>query len=563
MKIFKNNIVKLVLIAVFVFGLIFGIVSITSNWGKTQATISTEQALKRLNSLYSRLNVYELTPKMDPEFIADEKTASVLPDISEYPFVVNPTTDNFITIYSSPEKAGADYESWLVDVANKFNQSGVQVNGMPVSVGVRSISSGLAADFISTGKYTPDVLAPSSELWADILADKGIIVNLIEKRIAGNVAGVVLSKEKNEELIKKYGAVNGKTIVDGVINNEIKLAYSDPYESSTGLNFLLMVLQNFDSTNPTSQAAVSQFQKFQQNIAFTAYSTAQMKTSAKRGALDGFLSEYQSFVNSPDLKSSYVFIPFGVRHDQPIYEIGELTTIKKQITSKFVEYCKNSESQKLATQKGFNGLNEYAYTLPNPDGATILQAQGVWKDQRIGGGGLTAVFVADVSGSMEGSPLLKLKASLNQAINVIGSDTNVGFVSFSDDVSIALPIAKFDSTQKSYFSNAVGNLRSGGATAMFDAIVVAEKMLMEEKAKNPNTKLMLFVLTDGDSNRGFGFKDIKDLTRGIKIPIYTIGYNAKIDILQELSNINEAATMNADNDNVIYRLESLFSSQLK
>ena len=206
-------------------------------------------------------------------------------------------------------------------------------------------------------------------------------------------------------------------------------------------------------------------------------------------------------------------------------------------------------------------MKDYSYE-GNIDGKTILKAQSTWKEEKSGEAGLTAVFVADVSGSMEGSPLLKLKASLNQATNFIGSDVNVGFVTFSDSVNIAVPIAKFDQTQKSYFSNAVKNLRAGGGTAMYDAIIVAEKMLIEEQAKNPNTKIMLFVLTDGETNRGHSFSDIEKITSGLKVPVYTIGYNADIDILKELSNINEAATMNAETDNIIYRLESLFNSQM-
>ena len=562
MSFLKNSAVKIGIITVIVFGLIFGVVSATQNWGKTKATVDSEQSIKKLNELYTSLNINKLTPQKDADFIADEKTTSVLPDISEYPFVVNPTTDDFLTVYSSPEKAGTGYESWLVDIANNFNKSGVQVNGKPVSVGVRSISSGLAADFISSGKYTPDVFAPSNELWGSLLSEKGIKINLVEKRMAGNVAGVVITKKVNDELAKKFGAVYLNTIIDAVIKNEFRLAYTDPYSSSTGLNFLLMTLSNFDSTNLTSQTAISRFQKFQQNIAFTAYNTLQMKDAAKSGDLDGFLLEYQTFVNSPDLKDSYVFIPFGTRHDQPIYEINELTPIKKQITSKLIEFSKTSESQKLASAKGFNGLEDYTYTLSKPDGATMLKAQNLWKSEKTGGSALTAVFVADISGSMEGSPILKLKASLNQAINFIGSDVNVGFVTFSDTVNIAIPISKFDGVQKSYFSNAVKNLRVGGGTAMFDAIVVAEKMLMDQKAKNPTTKLMLFVLTDGDSNRGYELKHIETLTRGIKVPIYTIGYNAKIDVLKRISNINEAASMNAENDNIIYRLESLFKSQM-
>ena len=372
----------------------------------------------------------------------------------------------------------------------------------------------------------------------------------------------MLSKKKNDELAKKYNTVNSENIINAVLNNEINIAYTDPYASSTGLNFLLTTLYYFDRSNPVGENAISQFKKFQQNIPFTAYNTMQMKASAQSGSLDAFLLEYQTFVNSPDLQSSYVFIPFGVRHDGPVYEIGDLSPIKKQIISKFVEFCKTTESQKLATEKGFNGLNDYSYDNEFSDGKIILKAQETWKTEKSGNSGLTAVFVADVSGSMEGSPLLKLKASLNQAVNFIGSDVEVGLVTFSDTVNIAVPIAKFDSTQKSYFSNAVKNLRASGGTAMFDAIIVAEKMLIDAQSQNPNKRIMLFVLTDGETNRGHNFNDIEKITRGIKVPIYTIGYNANIDILKQLSNINEAATMNAETDNIIYRLESLFNSQM-
>jgi Ca-activated chloride channel family protein len=97
---------------------------------------------------------------------------------------------------------------------------------------------------------------------------------------------------------------------------------------------------------------------------------------------------------------------------------------------------------------------------------------------------------------------------------------------------------------------------------MFDAIVAASKMLMEEKAKDPNAKLMLFVLSDGETNCGHSLNDIEGMIKSLKIPIYTIGYNADIKVLQNLSNINEAASINADSDDVVYKLGSLFNAQM-
>ena len=164
----KKKFFNLILIAIIVLGLIGIFISLTNNWGKTKDTIDTEKSIKELNRLYTSINVKKLTPQKDFEYVESENYA-VLPDISEYPFVVNPTTDNFLTIYSSPEKAGTSYESFLIDVANKFNSSGITIDGKPVSVGIRSISSGLATDFIASGKYVPDVFAPSNELWGSML----------------------------------------------------------------------------------------------------------------------------------------------------------------------------------------------------------------------------------------------------------------------------------------------------------------------------------------------------------------------------------------------------------
>jgi Ca-activated chloride channel family protein len=526
-------------------------------WSRSNDTVTTEAAIKKLDSLYAPLRINRPTPKLDPDYQNDESTVdriAVLPDISEYPFIVNPTTDNFITIYSSVEKT-----DWLIYAANKFNQSGATVDGKPVSVGIRAFKSSLGADFISSGKYTPDVYIPKSKIYGDMLSALGIKTNLTESHLVGNVAGIVITKQKNDDLIKKYGSVDNKSVIESVLKDELALGYSNPLSSEDGFNFLLSVLYEFDSSDPTSDGSVEQLRKFQDKISFVAYEDTQLITALASGTLDAIVIDYQTYANSPNLKSSYEFMPIGMRQDTPVYEIGDLTALKKQIVSQFVNFCKNADSQKAATDRGFNNFDNYSSTI-TLNGSDILQAQEISNKEKYGSSGLTVVFVADTSGSMEGSPLLNLRAGLNRLIGVIGSNVNVGLVTFSDTVSIDVQIAKFDSIQKSYFSYAVRSISAGGGTAMFDAIVVAQKMLMDTKANNPNTKLMLFVLTDGESNTGYKFKDIEKLARGTKIPMNTIGYNANIDALQKLSELNEAITMNADSENIISRLESLFKA---
>jgi Ca-activated chloride channel family protein len=245
-----------------------------------------------------------------------------------------------------------------------------------------------------------------------------------------------------------------------------------------------------------------------------------------------------------------------------MYAIGDLSAEKKEILNKFIEFCKNDKSQKLATEYGFNQLNDYKPEMGGVKGDIISQAQKLWKEKKDGSNNIAAVFVADISGSMEGAPLNKLKQSLLSGSQYISKDNSVGLVTFSNEVNINLPIGKFDINQRSLFAGSVSEIQAGGKTAMFDAIVVASKMLMDEKAKNPNAKLMLFVLSDGETNCGHSLNDIEGMLKNFKIPIYTIGYNADIKVLQNISSINEAASINADSDDVVYKLGSLFNAQM-
>jgi len=557
-----KTIVTLVGISLVVFGLIYGGISLTKNMGKSQKVTSTENAEKKLDKLYKDItvNFVESTKaqvNIDPSDLKDS-----LPDISKYPPQVEATTSSFIEIFSSTEKAGEKRDGWLLDVARDFNKANIQVNGENVSVRIRGIASGQATDYIISGKYLPDAFTPSNELWGEMIKSSGTSISLIEKRLAGNVAGILLSKSKHDELLNKYGAINLKNITEAVAANEIAMGYTNPFASSTGMNFLVSTLSTFDSKDLLSDTAIQGFEKFQTNIPFVAYTTLQMRESAQSGVLDGFILEYQTYENTPELKKDYIFTPFGVRHDSPMYSIGNLSNEKKEILNKFIEFCKNSKSQKLATDYGFNRLDEYSPEASDFAGESITRSQKLWKEKKDVNNEIVAVFVADVSGSMAGEPLNKLKQSLKSGSQYINSDASIGLVSFSTDVNINLPIGKFDLNQRSLFTGAVDSLSANGKTAMFDAIVVASKMLREEKAKNPNAKLMLFVLSDGDTNVGHSLNDIRDMMQSFAIPIYTIGYNANIKALETLSQINEAASINADTDDVVYKLGSLFNAQM-
>ena len=549
-------------IAVIVFALVYFGIQWTSNWGKTDKEVTAENAAERLDKLYRRISVTAAEPvkgqiDLDPASVADS-----LPDISKYPVSVEATTSSFVEIFSSTEKSGTGNDGWLNEVAEAFNAANIEVNGQPASVRIRNIASGTATDYIRSGKYVPDAFTPSNELWGEMVKAEGAPIELVAQRLVGNVAGIVTSKEKYEQLVDKYGAVNVKTITDAIASGELAMGYTDPFASSTGLNFLVTALSTFDSANLLGEQAVQGFERFQANVPFIASTTLQMRDAAKTGMLDAFVLEYQQFENSPDLKGGYVFTPFGVRHDSPLFALGQPSAVKLEILNKFAEFAMQESYQKLAGDRGFNGLEDYRSEVAPVDGHLLASAQKLWKEKKNGSKPISAVFVADVSGSMEGDPLKRLKESLHNGQKYLGRDNRIGFVSYSDTVTINVPIGKYDTNQQSLLIGAIDSLQAGGGTATFDGIVVAIKLLQDDLAANPDAKPLIFVLSDGETNQGHSLEDIRSLIETYRIPIYTIGYNANIQALQSISSINEAASINADTDDVIYKIGNLLNVQM-
>ena len=499
----KGNIIGiLIVMAIIIFGVIYGGITLTKNWGKSKETISKENATGKLKKICKDININEVEPRKAPIDLGVKDVKDTIPNIDKYPAKVENTTDSYIEIFSTGEKAGNGKDGWLIDVANNFNESKFEINGKIISVKVREIASGLGMDYIISEKYLPDAYSPSNELWGEMIKANGKTIELCDDRMVGNVAGILISKEKYDELIKKYGAINLKNITQAVANGEINMGYTNPFASATGLNFLVSTLATFDSSNPLSEKAIDGFNEFQNNIPLIAYTTLQLRNSAESGILDGFIMEYQTYINSPELKTNYIFTPFGYRHDSPLYSVGNLSNEKKEILNKFIEFYKQDKYQELAVKDGFNALEDYKCEIENLDGNTILQAQKLWKENKNGDKPIVAVFVADVSGSMEGEPLNELKKSLLNGSRYIGEENSIGLVTYSNDININLPIEKFDLNQRSLFTGAVQDMDASGGTATFDAIAVAVQMLLDEKEKNPDAKLMLFVLSDAETKIG-------------------------------------------------------------
>ena len=108
-----------------------------------------------LDNLYNNLPVNltkDVSLKKGSINLSDSSLYDELPEIDKYPTVVDGTGQVDIEVFTSGEKAGKDNDSWLIECAENFNKSGVQTSsGKTVSMTIRSVSSGLAADYIISG----------------------------------------------------------------------------------------------------------------------------------------------------------------------------------------------------------------------------------------------------------------------------------------------------------------------------------------------------------------------------------------------------------------------------
>ncbi|SCY68358.1 substrate-binding and vWA domain-containing protein [Butyrivibrio sp. INlla14] len=534
--------------------------NVTSN-NTLNNSLSYDDAVTELNTFVKKINPTTIPARIDVD-MADASVADSLASIDTFDMMLQGSGNINIEIAAPSEFSGKSYpDEWLVAVGQKFNKAGYTVDGKSVSVSIRKISSGETLTYIAEGGYQPDLYIPSNEMWGEMLQASGVKTVELTDRIAGNTAGILMSKDVYDSYSAKYGDVTVDGVLQAAIAGDLVFAYTNPYTSATGMNILCSMLHAFDNENPLSDNSVQQLIQYQNNAPTAAYTTSILKDSAAKGIIDAMVMEEQTYINTPELKN-YVYTPAGVRHDHPVYAFGWTDDDEMEVAKMFVEYCQSAECQDMAKERGFNLHEDYVSENYGMTGADYLSAQKVWKTNKNGTRPTIAVFVTDVSGSMNGTRIKSLKNSLLNTMQYIDSSSYIGLVSYSDKVFINLPIAQFDNKQRAYFSGAVKDLEVGGQTATYDAVLVGMQMLLDKSKEIPDANLMLFVLSDGAQNAGYELKRITPIVGGLGISVYTIGYEMnssdKKD-LQTLSEINEAVCIDADTEDIVNELRNLFN----
>ena len=491
---------------------------------------------------------------------------SMLPDLEEYPIIIGSQDSGnveSVEIFTSSEKAGEGRDGFYIDLARAFNDSGFTLdNGKRGVISVRRIASGLGAQFILSGRYVPDAFSPSNLLWGDMLSADGVELDVIADVTAPNTAGVIVRKSRRNE-ITSGGQLDVAKLLTAVTDGKLAMGYTNPYQSSTGLNFPLTILDAFadgDESSMLSPDVASAFEAFQSGVPFVAQTTLQMRDAAQgSGVLDAMVMERQSWENVTGM-SEYEFVPFGVRHDSPLYATREADADEREVLAAFAEFI---EQQQSAVQRfGFGVDREYSSAYAIEDGSVIARSQTLWKEKKSGGRPIAAVFVADVSGSMDGSRLKNLKKALIDSSDLISAGNAIGLVSFSDTVNVDLDVREFDVQQKSLFIGATERLIAGGRTATNDAVLVGARQLYRFLETNPDHKPVIFVLSDGERNQGRDFNDVEEMLSFSGIPVHAIAYEVQSEELKQLTRLAEGAYVESSADSASYRIGNLLNAEM-
>jgi len=146
------------------------------------------------------------------------------------------------------------------------------------------------------------------------------------------------------------------------------------------------------------------------------------------------------------------------------------------------------------------------------------------------------------------------------ARELIKPETQVGVVEFNDTAMKRLDVAEFDLNQQARYAALSEDLSPGGGTAMYDGIVLGLQMLEEQQALNPDVKPILVVLTDGETTDGLTFDQVDNMIEGLRIPVYTVGFEADLEELDRVSSLVEAASIDASEEDVEFKIAALFNA---
>lgn len=344
-----------------------------------------------------------------------------------------------------------------------------------------------------------------------------------------------------ESLARKYGwdkaAPSWNDLAARAASGELRFAMTNPTASNSGFSALIGLIASLSNDpeaftlTPEQQALVKEFFKGQQ---LTAGSSGWLADAYVRDQdrLDGIIN-YESVLlqlnRQGRLKEPLIILYPREGVVTADYPLLLLDPNQREAYDKVVAWFKKPDIQKrLMTETDRRPvIPQVTYDarfkqrdlieLPFPGQRSVVdRILSTYLDEQRPIA--HAVFVLDLSGSMQGERLRLLKSSL---LNLMGADTSITgqFARFrAREQIVFLPFRnglepphrlnlgsgetlQQDMEQARQF---VQTLEAGGGTAVYSALLKAYQIIAEAQAQHPDHYYSIVLMTDGVSNSGIG-----------------------------------------------------------
>ncbi len=172
---------------------------------------------------------------------------------------------------------------------------------------------------------------------------------------------------------------------------------------------------------------------------------------------------------------------------------------------------------------------------------------------------LAVALVADVSGSMQGEPLIQEIAALRTFLTGLAPQDRVALIAFSSEVTLLRDFT----TDKAVVSETVGGLVAQGNTALNDAVLYA----VNRAAGQPVGRRAVIVMTDGKDTSSVGTLEEAIARAGLlNIPVYTVGLQSSDFVaapLEQLAQETGALALIAPQPETLRELYAQLGRQFK
>lgn len=267
-------------------------------------------------------------------------------------------------------------------------------------------------------------------------------------------------------------------------------------------------------------------------------------------------------------------------HEHPfgIPQTDWVTDEQREAAKTFTEYVLGEEVQRRVMESGFRPVNpnvpigypivadlgvdpdQPSSVLDVPDPAVIAAVQSSWsfvKKQA------DIILLVDVSGSMEGAKMEQARAASLAFIGEIELQNRVGMMIFNESVEEIVPLASLESA-KGDVELAIGAMRAGGDTALYDSIISAVTRLSDAEGDRIRA---IVLLSDGKDTASY--QSLNDAiaqissARGGRNPILVIpvayGSDADINALNAIARASSTKVQSGDPENITKVLEIISS----